>query len=90
MTDSALIRELEAERDRARASLEELIRERNTWARQMADLRDEAQAARDQFDIMRGLYGEADMERTVLQLKVEDLTAERDELGRALEEGGYA
>jgi predicted nucleic acid-binding Zn-ribbon protein len=58
--------------DEERAAFEALGRERNTWARQMADLRDDLDTARSE------VKAEAEKRR--------DAESERDQLERALEQ----
>ena len=59
--------------DEANAALTALLAERNTWARQMADLRDELDTARQERDEADARAREASNERDLLALKVEDL-----------------
>ena len=59
--------------DEAKAALNALLAERNTWARQMADLRDELDTARQERDEANARAREASNERDLLALKVEDL-----------------
>lgn len=61
-------------------ALEAIGRERNTWARQMADLRDERDAARADRDVALDAKAEVENERTRLEVALED--AERDVRGR--------
>lgn len=63
------------------ADIVELLRGRNTWARQMADLRDDLDTARQERDEARQAQAELDTERTVLSVKLDN--AERDTLVRA-------
>ena len=48
---------------RAEDALTELLKERNTWARQMADLRDELDAAHAERDRALAAKGEAESDR---------------------------
>ena len=59
--------------DEAKVALNALLAERNTWARQMADLRDELDTARQERDEANARAREASNERDLLALKVEDL-----------------
>lgn len=59
--------------DEAKRALTALLAERNTWARQMADLRDELDTARQERDEANARAREASNERDLLALKVEDL-----------------
>ena len=59
--------------DETNAALNALLAERNTWARQMADLRDELDTARQERDEANARAREASNERDLLALKVEDL-----------------
>ena len=59
--------------DETNAALTALLAERNTWARQMADLRDELDTARQERDEANARAREASNERDLLALKVEDL-----------------
>ena len=59
--------------DETKAALNALLAERNTWARQMADLRDELDTARQERDEANARAREASNERDLLALKVEDL-----------------
>ena len=59
--------------DETKVALNALLSERNTWARQMADLRDELDTARQERDEANARAREASNERDLLALKVEDL-----------------
>lgn len=59
--------------DETKVALNALLAERNTWARQMADLRDELDTARQERDEANARAREASNERDLLALKVEDL-----------------
>ena len=59
--------------DEAKVALNAFLAERNTWARQMADLRDELDTARQERDEANARAREASNERDLLALKVEDL-----------------
>ena len=59
--------------DETKVALNALLAERNTWARQMADLRDELGTARQERDEANARAREASNERDLLALKVEDL-----------------
>ena len=59
--------------DKTKVALNALLAERNTWARQMADLRDELDTARQERDEANARAREASNERDLLALKVEDL-----------------
>ena len=59
--------------DETKVALNALLAERNTWARQMADLRDELDTARQERDEANARAREASNERDMLALKVEDL-----------------
>lgn len=59
--------------DETKVALDALLAERNTWARQMADLRDELDTARQERDEANARAREASNERDLLALKVEDL-----------------
>ena len=59
--------------DETKVALNALLAERNTWARQMADLRDELDTARQERDEANTRAREASNERDLLALKVEDL-----------------
>ena len=59
--------------DETKVALNALLAERNTWARQMADLRDELDTARQERDKANARAREASNERDLLALKVEDL-----------------
>lgn len=60
----------------ARAALEALGRERNTWARQMADLRDERDTAREAEAAARLDHGRLATERDVAQVEADEARAE--------------
>ena len=59
--------------DETKVALNALLAERNTWARQMADLRDALDTARQERDEANARAREASNERDLLALKVEDL-----------------
>ena len=59
--------------DEANAALTALLAERNTWARQMADLRDELDTARQERDEANARAREASNERDLLALRLEDV-----------------
>ena len=59
--------------DETKVALNALLAECNTWARQMADLRDELDTARQERDEANARAREASNERDLLALKVEDL-----------------
>ena len=59
--------------DETKVALNALLAERNTWARQMADLRDELDTARQERDEANARAREASNERDLLALKIEDL-----------------
>ena len=59
--------------DETKVALNAILAERNTWARQMADLRDELDTARQERDEANARAREASNERDLLALKVEDL-----------------
>ena len=59
--------------DETKVALNALLAERNTWARQMADLRDELDTARQERDEANARAREASNERDLLALKVEEL-----------------
>lgn len=59
--------------DETKVALNALLAEHNTWARQMADLRDELDTARQERDEANARAREASNERDLLALKVEDL-----------------
>ena len=59
--------------DEAKAALTALLAERNTWARQMADLRDELDTARQERDEADARAREASNERDLLTLRLEDV-----------------
>ena len=59
--------------DETKVALNALLAERNTWASQMADLRDELDTARQERDEANARAWEASNERDLLALKVEDL-----------------
>ena len=59
--------------DEAKAALNALLAERNTWARQMADLRDELDTARQERDEANARAREASNERDLLALRLEDV-----------------
>ena len=59
--------------DEANAALTALLAERNTWARQMADLRDELDTARQERDEANARAREASNERDLLTLRLEDV-----------------
>ena len=59
--------------DETKVALNVLLAERNTWARQMADLRDELDTARQERDEANARAREASNERDLLALKVEGL-----------------
>ena len=59
--------------DETKVALNALLAERKTWARQMADLRDELDTARQERDEANARAREASNERDLLALKVEDL-----------------
>ena len=59
--------------DETKVALTALLAERNTWAHQMADLRDELDTARQERDEANARAREASNERDLLALKVEDL-----------------
>ena len=59
--------------DETKVALNALLAERNTWARQMADQRDELDTARQERDEANARAREASNERDLLALKVEDL-----------------
>ena len=59
--------------DKTKVALNALLAERNTWARHMADLRDELDTARQERDEANARAREASNERDLLALKVEDL-----------------
>ena len=59
--------------DETKVALNALLAERSTWARQMADLRDELDTARQERDEANARAREASNERDLLALKVEDL-----------------
>ena len=58
--------------DETKVALNALLAERNTWARQMADLRDELDTARQERDEANARAREASNERDLLALMVED------------------
>ena len=51
---------LEGELEAAKQAAREIMQERNTWARELADMRDERDAAREEFDKARTLWAEND------------------------------
>lgn len=59
--------------DETKVALNALLAERNTWARQMADLRAALDTARQERDEANARAREASNERDLLALKVEDL-----------------
>lgn len=59
--------------DETKVALNALLAERNTWARQMADLRDALDTARQERDEANARARDASNERDLLALKVEDL-----------------
>lgn len=59
--------------DEAKTALTALLAERNTWARQMADLRDELDTARQERDEANARAREACNERDLLTLRLEDV-----------------
>ena len=59
--------------DETKVALNALLAERNTWARQMADLHDELDTARHERDEANARAREASNERDLLALNVEDL-----------------
>lgn len=67
-----------------RAALDAIGHERNTWARQMADLRDERDAARDEAAQARLDLGRVTTERDVLDAARDQARAVR----AALDAGG--
>ena len=58
--------------DETKVALNALLAERNTWARQMADLRDELDTARQERDKANARARDASNERDLLALMVED------------------
>ena len=59
--------------DEANAALTAILAERNAWARQMADLRDELDTARQERDEANARAREASNERDLLALRLEDV-----------------
>ena len=59
--------------DETKAALTALLAERNMWARQMADLRDELDTARQERDEANARAREASNERDLLALRLEDV-----------------
>lgn len=59
--------------DEAKVALNALLAERNTWSRQMADLRDELDTARQERDEANARAREASNERDLLALRLEDV-----------------
>ena len=57
--------------DETKVALTALLAERNTWARQMADLRDELDTARQERDEANARAREASNERDLLTLRLE-------------------
>lgn len=53
-------------------ALEAIVRERNTWARQLADVQDELDAARVDRDVALEAKAEVENERTRLEVALED------------------
>lgn len=70
----------DAERDMGRMALDAIARERNTWARQLADMQDERDTARDEAEKARTEAAYQSNERTAADLRTEDAEAERDRL----------
>ncbi|PZR55266.1 hypothetical protein DNL40_02530 [Xylanimonas oleitrophica] len=68
--------DLVAELRRARTALDALGTERNAWARQMADLRDDLDAARQEAAEERARRAAAETERDVLTANVHEIAAE--------------
>lgn len=62
-----------ADVDGPRKALVALAAERNTWARQMADLRDELDTARQERDDAIKRAGDASNERDLLAIRLEEL-----------------
>ena len=58
--------------DKTKVALNAFLTERNTWARQMADLRDELDTARQEHDEANARAREASNERDLLTLRLED------------------
>ena len=58
--------------DETKVALNALLAERNTWACQMADLRDELDTARQERDKANARARDASNERDLLALMVED------------------
>lgn len=61
-----------AERNDARSALDAIGKERNLWAREMADLRDEKETARSDCEEMRQRLAEVTTERDVLTVNLAD------------------
>lgn len=59
--------------DEAKVALTALLAERNTWARQMADLHDELDTARQERDEANDRAREASSERDLLTLRLGDV-----------------
>jgi chromosome segregation ATPase len=60
----------------AKQATREIMAERNTWARQLADMRDERNTARNEAERQRGLASEASVDRDNLCVAVERVIEE--------------
>jgi chromosome segregation ATPase len=60
----------------AKQATREIMGERNTWARQLADMRDERNTARNEAERQRGLASEASVDRDNLCVAVERVIEE--------------
>lgn len=85
-----------AERDEARAELTRsraaggaLLRERNTWARQLADAQDDARSAREEAEQHRMRLRDLEHERDLLTTRLELLALASDD-GTEREHNGHA
>jgi chromosome segregation ATPase len=57
----------------AKQATREIMAERNTWARQLADMRDERNTAREETERQRGLTSIASTDRDNLHIAIEEL-----------------
>lgn len=60
----------------AKQATREIMAERNTWARQLADMRDERNTARDEAERQRGLASEMSVDRDNLCVEIERVIEE--------------
>lgn len=72
---------LSGELEAAKQAAREIMAERNTWARELADMRDERDTARDEFDKVRTLWAESDNNSIARQVALEGAIQQVLEIG---------